>query len=155
MQKVTKLVNGKRKTLCVSRLPNIFFAYGTEEVIKSYVYDNVNLPYLRFYYRHQHNGNRIKRIPMVVPNDQIQSLKVICQAEADDIILAPFNIHKFSVGQRVRIVEGEFKGVVGRVARYQGQTRVGIYIDGLLTIATAYIPKNFIVPIEEIGDDKR
>ncbi len=152
MQKVTKLVNGKRKTLYVSRLPNIFFAYGTEEVIKSYVYDNVNLPYLRFYYRHQHSDNRIKRIPMVVPDDQIATLKVICQAEAEDVILAPFNIHKFSTGQLVRIVDGEFKGVVGRVARYHGQTRVGLYIDGLLTMATAYIPKNFILPIKESNE---
>lgn len=152
MQKVTKFINGKRKTLYVSRLPNIFFAYGTVEVIKSYVYDNVNLPYLRFYYRHQHIGNRIKHFPMVVPSEQIESLKVICQAEAEDIILAPFNIHKFSKGQLVQIVEGKFKGVIGRVARYHGQNRIGIYIDGLLTMATAYVPKNFIKPIDVINE---
>lgn len=46
-----KLVDGKRKTVEESRIPNLFFAYGTEEEIKSFVYDNVNLHYLRFYYR--------------------------------------------------------------------------------------------------------
>ena len=40
----------------------------------------------------------------------------------------------------VRIIDGKFKGVVGRVARYQGQQRVGIVIDGMLTVATAYVP---------------
>jgi hypothetical protein len=30
------------------------------------------------------------------------------------------------------------------VARYQGQQRVGIVIDGLLTMATACIPNAFI-----------
>ena len=89
---------------------------------------------------------------MVVPSEQIETLKVICQAEAEDIILAPFNIHKFSKGQLVRIVEGKFKGVIGRVARYHGQTRIGIYIDGLLTMATAYVPKNFIEPIDVINE---
>ena len=49
-----KLVNGKRRTIEESRLPNIFFARGTEDEIKSFVYDNVNLPHLRFYYRHLH-----------------------------------------------------------------------------------------------------
>lgn len=44
----------------------------------------------------------------------------------------------------VRIIDGKFKGVVGRVARYQGQQRVGIVIDGLLTIATAYVPTAFL-----------
>ena len=46
-----KIINGKRKVVAESRLPNIFFALGTEEQIKTFVYDNVNLPFLRFYYR--------------------------------------------------------------------------------------------------------
>ncbi len=41
---VVKLIKGKRKVVTESRLPNIFFAYGTEEQLKSFVYDNVNLP---------------------------------------------------------------------------------------------------------------
>ena len=45
---VVKLIKGKRKVVTESRLPNIFFAYGTEEQLKEYVYDNVNLPFLRF-----------------------------------------------------------------------------------------------------------
>ena len=56
---VVKLIKGKRKVVTESRLPNIFFAYGTEEQLKEYVYDNVNLPFLRFYYRHIHEGNTI------------------------------------------------------------------------------------------------
>ena len=53
---VVKLIKGKRKVVTESRLPNIFFAYGTEEQLKSFVYDNVNLPFLRFYYRHIHEA---------------------------------------------------------------------------------------------------
>ena len=45
---VVKLIKGKRKIVIESRLPNIFFAYGTEEQLKTFVYDNVNLPFLRF-----------------------------------------------------------------------------------------------------------
>ena len=59
---VVKLIKGKRQTVTESRLPNIFFAYGTEKEIKTYVYDNVNLPFLRFYYRHVHVGRRIEKI---------------------------------------------------------------------------------------------
>ena len=52
-----KLINGKRKVVTESRLPNIFFAHGTEEQLKLFVYDNVNLPFLRFYYHHTHIGS--------------------------------------------------------------------------------------------------
>lgn len=34
-----KLINGKRKVVTESRLPNIFFAYGTEEQLKLFVYE--------------------------------------------------------------------------------------------------------------------
>ena len=54
------------------------------------------------------------------------------------------DVPKFQQGQVVRIIKGKFKGVTGIVARYQGQQRVGIVIDGLLTVATAYIPSAFI-----------
>lgn len=75
MQKTVKIVQGKRKIVEQSRLPNIFFAFGTETEIKSYVYDNVHLPFLRFYYRHLHKGAHIEREPLIVPQRQIDTFK--------------------------------------------------------------------------------
>ena len=144
-----KIVDGKRKSVEESRLPNIFFARGTEEEIKSFVYDNVNLPHLRFYYRHFHEGTRVVKEPLIVPDYQIESLKIICASEAEDIILVPSDVHKFKKGQTVRIIDGVFKGVVGKVARYHGQQRVAVIIDGLLTIASAYVPTAFLEKNEE------
>ena len=146
--KTVKNVEGQRTAVEESRLPNIFFAYGKEDEIKSFVYDNVNLPYLRFYYRHIHEGARISKEPLIVPDYQIEGLKIICASQAEDIILELSEIKQFKVGQKVRIIDGIFKGVVGKVARYRGQQRVAIVIDGLLTIASAYVPSAFIEMIE-------
>lgn len=139
-----KLIKGKRKVVTESRLPNIFFAYGTEEQLKSFVYDNVNLPFLRFYYRHVHVGRRIEKIPLIVPDNQMDSLKIICAADADNTFVSLVKVPKFEKGQLVRITDGAFKGVEGRVARWQGQQRVGVCIEEIGTIATAYIPNAFI-----------
>ena len=141
--KTVKIVDGNRKTIEESRLPNIFFARGTEEEIKSFVYDNVNLPHLRFYYRHTHEGARLIKEPVIVPDYQMEGLKIICASEAD-ILIVPPEIQKFQAGQTVRVIDGVFKGVIGKVARYQGQQRVAIIIDGLLTIASAYVPSTFL-----------
>lgn len=145
---VVKEFKGKRRTLIESRLPNIFFAYGTEEQIKKFVYDNVNLPYLRFYYQHIRCNNKVENLPLVVPDAQMKSLKIICEAEANDLIISPTTISKFEAGQLVRVVDGPFNGVVGKVARYQGQQRVAITISGLFTVCSAYIPKAFIKLIQ-------
>ena len=141
---VVKLIKGKRKIVTESRLQNIFFAYGTEEQLKSFVYDNVNLPFLRFYYRHVHVGRRIEKIPLIVPDNQMDSLKIICAADADNTFVSLVKVPKFEKGQLVRITDGAFKGVEGRVARWQGQQRVGVCIEEIGTIATAYIPNAFI-----------
>ena len=141
---VVKLIKGKRKIVTESRLPNIFFAYGTEEEIKTYVYDNVNLPFLRFYYRHVHIGRRIEKIPMIVPDYQMDSLKIICAADADNTIVSLGEVPKFEKGQLVKVTDGAFKGVIGRVARWQGQQRVGVVVEDLVTVVTAYVPSAFL-----------
>ena len=141
---VVKLIKGKRKNVTESRLPNIFFAYGTEEQLQEYVYDNVNLPFLRFYYRHYHEGNTIKKTPLIVPDYQMDSLKIICAADADNTIVSLVEVPKFEKGQLVRVIDGVFKGVIGRVARWQGQQRVGVVVDDLVTVVTAYIPSAFL-----------
>lgn len=142
-----KLINGKRKTVTESLLPNIFFAYGTFDQIKSFVYDNVNLPFLRFYYRHVHIGSKIDKIPMIVPDYQMESLKIISAADADNTIVSLVNVPKFEKGQLVRVIDGAFKGVIGRVARWQGQQRVGVVVDELVTVVTAYVPSAFLEKI--------
>ena len=142
-----KLIKGKRKVVTESRLPNIFFAYGTEEQLKTFVYDNVNLPFLRFYYRHVHVGRRIEKIPMIVPDYQMDSLKIICAADADNTIVSLAEVPKFKQGQMVRVIDGAFKGVVGRVARWQGQQRVAVVLEELVTVVTAYVPSAFLEKI--------
>ena len=144
---VVKLIKGKRKVVTESRLPNIFFAYGTEEQLKEYVYDNVNLPFLRFYYRHYHEGCKIKKTPLIVPDNQMESLKIICAADADNTFVSLVKVPKFEKGQLVKVIDGVFKGVVGRVARWQGQQRVGVVVDDLVTMVTAYIPSAFLQKI--------
>ena len=141
---VVKLIKGKRKVVTESRLPNIFFAYGTEEQLKEYVYDNVNLPFLRFYYRHYHEGNKIIKTPLIVPDNQMESLKIICAADADNTFVSLVKVPKFEKGQLVKVTDGAFKGVTGRVARWQGQQRVAVIVDDLVTVCTAYVPSAFL-----------
>ena len=148
---VVKLIKGKRKNVTESRLPNIFFAYGTEEQLQEYVYDNVNLPFLRFYYRHYHEGSKIKKTPLIVPDNQMESLKIICAADADNTFVSLVKVPKFEKGQLVKVTDGVFKGVIGRVARWQGQQRVGVVVDDLVTMVTAYIPSAFLQKISLVS----
>lgn len=144
-----KRINGKRREVEESRAPNLLFAYGTFDELKTYVYDNDTFKHLRFYYRHYHVGNRIEQEPLIIPEDQMNSFIRICESKEDDVIISSEVIRKFQKNKLVRIIEGPFKGVIGTVSRYQGQQRVGIVIDGLLTVATAYVPSGCLEFLEE------
>jgi len=85
---------------------------------------------------------------MIVPDYQMDSLKIICASDADNTIVSLVEVPKFEKGQLVRVTDGAFKGVIGRVARWQGQQRVGVVVDDLVTVVTAYIPSAFIESIE-------
>ena len=58
-----------------------------------------------------------------------------------------FQCH-YKGGDIVRVVDGAFKGVVGRVARVSGQQRVIVSLTNVGLISTAYIPTAFIQAIE-------
>ena len=142
--KQVKLVDGKHITTEQSRIPNLFFAYATEEQLKPFVFDNVNLPFLRFYYRHTRINNKVVKEPLIVPDYQMESLKIICAADADNTIVSLVEVPKFEKGQLVKVIDGAFKGVIGRVARWQGQQRVGVVVEDLVTVVTAYVPSAFL-----------
>lgn len=73
----------------------------------------------------------------------MKSLQIACTSDEDDVIIVSEEIQKFEKGQLVRVVKGEFTGFVGRVARHKGQQRVGIVVDNLLTVMTAYVPSAY------------
>lgn len=95
--------------------------------------------------KQHHEGVRIIKEPLIVPDNQIKSLMILCEAKYDDIRMVPEEmIEKFKQGDHVKIIEGEFCGVEGKVARWHGQQRVAVIIEGLCTIATAYIPSCYL-----------
>ncbi len=118
--------------------------YGREE-LKTFVYDNVNLPLPLFLLSsHTHLDSKIVKVPLVVPDNQINSQKIVCAADSDDIVASTEEVAKFKVGQKVRITDEKFKGLRGNIARYQSLRRVGITINGLLMVCTVYVQSAFV-----------
>ena len=44
----------------------------------------------------------------------------------------------------MHVTDGSFKGVTGRVARYQGQQRVAVTVSDFVTACTTYVPSAFL-----------
>ena len=143
-ERVVRRVQGKIQKLEKSLLPNLLFVYGTLSEVEAFVFDNANLPFVRFYDRYFKQGSVLCKAPVVVPQAQMDSFRIICGAEDQDVRFSFHQIQKFREGQRVRVVRGPFAGVCGRVARYKGQQRVAVEVEGLVTAISAYIPAPYL-----------
>lgn len=52
-------------------------------------------------------------------------------------------------GETVRVIDGIFKGVEGKVARVAGQQRIILSLSKVGLISTAYVPSAFIQIIDQ------
>lgn len=74
----------------------------------------------------------------------------LTSVDDENIILIDHVNGKFKKGDQVRIVDGSFKGIEGRVTKITGQKRVIVELPGLCSVATAYVPKGFIKKVLEL-----
>lgn len=143
LRRVVKVVNGRRRFVLEPFLPNFLFVYTTLEVIKSFSKDS-NLFFLNHYYNHFKTDEFGKNPPLTVDDASMQNFIRVTSIDNEHVkLVKPENCH-YRSGDMVRIIEGQFKGVMGRVARISGQQRVVVEVKDVCLVSTAYIPSAFL-----------
>ena len=146
---VEKYVGGKRKRYLQTLIPNLLFAYTTEEKAEEYVSNKAELAYLSFYYNHFEVDNEKKNPPLTVSDEEMtRFIQATCNMNKHLLFVQPSQCH-FKGGEQVRVIDGAFAGVEGRVARVAGQQRVVISLSSIGLISTAYIPTAFLRRIDQ------
>ena len=149
MHYVIKKEIGKKKRMLQPLLPNLFFVYATREVADSIVRKKGDeLSIVKYYLDKtkplEESG---KHPPLTIPFAAMMNfIKATCTDNEHIRIVSSDQCH-FKSGDIIKIIDGEFKGVTGRVARIAGQQRVVVEVSGLCLVATAYIPSAFIEKI--------
>ena len=151
MHYVVKIINGNRKLIKEPLLPNIIFAYMTREK----TYEFVKKPALTAswikYYTDKTKPvepETGKNPPVIIPDNEMTNFIKLTSVNSEHIMVLPPKRCHFKKDDLVRIIEGPFTGVVGRVGRAAGQQRVFVVLEGLCNVATAYIPNDFIQSID-------
>lgn len=146
-----KIVGGKRKRYLQTLIPNLLFAYTTAEKAEEYVNNTPAISYLSYYYNHFKLDDNGKNPPLTVSDEEMNRFVLAtCNMNKHLLFVQPSQCH-YKGGEQVRIIDGPFAGVEGRVARVAGQQRVVISLSGIGLISTAYIPTAFLRPISSEG----
>lgn len=149
--KVVKYEGGKKSEILVPIFKSNIFIYSTEEMALALTKRAKNpiYPYVDFAFDHTTGNGFGTDKYITIP---FREMKNFIKAE---------NVHHpwahvvtdeqivYRAGGYVRVTGGAFEGVIGRVARVFGQTRVVISIKGILKYATAYVSQKYLVPYTE------
>ena len=126
--------------------PIFFFVYATRETVNSIIKKKgEETSILKFYLDKtkplEDNG---KHPPLTIPFTSMTNFIKATSTDSEHVRIVSVEQCHYKSGDMVKVIDGEFKGVTGRVARIAGQQRVVVEISGLCLVATAYIPTDFI-----------
>ena len=124
---------GKRVRKLVPAIHNLVFIHSTRKRIDALKDELEGKMPIRFIM------NREYCRPVVIPDVAGSYDEAVLYIES-----AELNLVK---GQKVRITDGVFKGVIGEFVRIRHDRRVVVNIEGVMAIATTFIPPSLVEPV--------
>lgn len=136
-QQIARKIHGVDKLIEVPVIPNLVFIYTTFKscmsLIQEYAFD------MR-YLRDRETGNFL-----IVPDKQMNDFMFLLDFSKEMVEVVNENLKK---GDKVRVIKGDFAGIEGELIRVKGHKRVVVRLEGVVSLATAYIPGSFLEKIE-------
>lgn len=80
----------------------------------------------------------------VIPEREMLMFRLVTSAQANGLEYLSDSVADYSVGQRVRVLQGPFRGAEGFIRRIRGNRRLVVSISGICAVATSYIPASFL-----------
>lgn len=146
-----KYVGGKRKRVLETLIPNLLFVYTTKEQAEIYIKQTPEVAYLTYYYNHFEQDEDQKNPPLTVSCREMENfIRATWTKNEHLLFVEPSQVH-YRSGELVKVVEGPFMGVEGKVARVAGQQRVILTLSQVGLVSTAYVPTAFI---QKVDSDK-
>ena len=143
-----KTVKGKLKKVMESLIPNLLFVYTTEGKAEEYIKETPAISYLTYYYNHFEKNSEYKNPPLIVPCKEMENFILATCNRSEHLRFVEESQCHYKSGETVKVIDGLFKGVEGKVARVSGQQRVIVTISKVGLVSTAYIPTAFLQKLD-------
>ena len=138
--------DGRRKKVLKSLIPNIVFAYTDAPSAFLMVKES---SILSFYYNHFETNGMGKNLPLTISNKEMLNFIRATSTQSPHLKQVISAKCRYLDDKIVEIIKGDYKGVVGRVARIAGQQCVVVSLaNGEFRISTDYIPTPFFRVVE-------
>lgn len=143
MRSLREEKDGKIIRRHVPAVNNLLFARSDQQTLYEHIRSEGEASMTRFMW------DRSTRRPITVPDKQMEDFIRVCSSGTDDTVFLSELSEKMRGGTRVRVIFGPLAGVEGRVVRIRKSRRLLVELSGLLSVASAFIPLEFLEPMPE------
>ena len=126
------------KKKLVPAVSNLVFVYWTREDIDAYIRSFGDARPVNYYW------DRTANAPLTVPEKAMENFINIASTLDKDLVYLTEVSEKLREGQVVKVKEGPFKGVEGKIVRIRKSRRVLVELPGMLAVASTYVSANDI-----------
>ena len=84
---------------------------------------------------------------VIIPDREMNIFMLVTSSGEKGMEYLGADSTKFCRGERVRVIDGKFKGAEGYICRIKKNSRLVVAIQGVCAVATSYIPQSFIQKI--------
>ena len=117
----------------VPAISSICFVYSTRAEIDEYIRSFGDARPVNYYW------DRTKNAPLVVPEKAMEDFITVASSLDEELVYITEISPKLKEGQAVRVKEGPFKGVEGKVVRIKKSRRILVELPGMLAVATTFV----------------
>jgi hypothetical protein len=132
------MTTGNPSRRLVPAVGNLCFAYSTRAELEDFIRGYGDTSPVHFYW------DRTANKPLTVPEKAMNDFIAVSSTLDEDLIYITEITSKLREGQTVKVKEGSFKGIEGKVVRIRKSRRILVELPGMLAVATTYIQPEYL-----------
>lgn len=136
--RVKKMVGGVVKQVKRPAISSLLFVRCTGEEVVEWQRKLTGKVML---YSHVTDG---VRLPSPIDEDEMRYFILVTSTGDEHLEFLEVGSIDYKKGQRVRVIDGTYKGCLGYIKRVKGNRRLLVSVEGVALVATSYIPAAFL-----------
>ena len=117
----------------VPAISSLVFVYWTRESLDSYIRSFGDARPVNYYW------DRTINAPLTIAEKDMENFIAVASTLNEDLIYLTEVSDRLREGQKVKVKEGAFKGVEGKIVRIRKSRRILVELPGMLAVASTYV----------------
>ena len=131
-------VGGKTEKKLAPAVSNLCFVRWHRPGIDSFIRGYGDNSPVHYYWDRTTTG------PLMVPDKPMEDFIKVASSMDEDLIYITEISGKLKEGQTVKVKDGPFKGVEGKIVRIRKSRRILVELPGMLAVASTYVAPEFL-----------